>query len=448
MTDILNIEKAKPNEQGEDSCCSKLLEDSGFTAPENKEKAAATANTALDPKVMGEVIPGQYIVRLKEKPGTQSSEESAGDVSLVMSRIGLPRTSPDIQTYNYAFSGFAAKLSPQQLAELQKDPDVEAIEQDRRIFLEDEVTGTVSNAPLKEVPNGVNRIDGRLSETATAPGGVDVDIAVIDTGINLKHSDLNVVSSVSFVDKNTTGEDDNGHGSHVAGTIGAKDDGKGVTGVAPGARLWAVKVLDAGGSGTLSGVAAGIDYVAKNADKIEVANMSLGGRFKSDVIDAALNGAVDAGVSFAVAAGNSHADAKDFSPANHPKVLAVSAVADSDGVGGGKGGKVSNNADDTLASFSNFGDKVRIAAPGVGIESTWKASATGADTFNTISGTSMASPHVAGALGLLKAKNPDMKPEDAYKALINAGKAQDDPDYGFKGDTDKVAEPFLNVAKL
>lgn len=444
MTDR-NIEQTKSIEQEQDSCCKKLLEDSGLLSMEKKSGAAAKTNAAADQSTEGELIPGQYIVKLKDQPGTQSSSDA---VTQVMARVGLPRTSPDVQTYSSAFSGFAAKLSPEQIAELQKDPAVEMIEQDRKIFLEPEITGAATAAPLKEIPNGINRIEGRLSETAKTPGGVDVDIAIIDTGINLKHSDLNVVDSVSFVDKVASGDDDHGHGSHVAGTIGAKDDGKGVTGVAPGARLWAVKVLDAGGSGTLSAVAAGIDYVAKNADKIEVANMSLGGRFKSDIIDAALDGAVDAGVSFAVAAGNSGRDAKDFSPANHPKVLAVSAVADSDGLGGGKGGKVSNQTDDTLATFSNFGEKVKIAAPGVGIESTWKASATDPDTFNTISGTSMASPHVAGALGLLKAKNPELKPADAYKAVIDAGKAQDDPDYGFKGDKDLIKEPFLNVSKF
>lgn len=449
MTDIRNIEQAKPKEQEQDSS-SKLLEDSGLLTPENKSQEKNASNIAK-PRVNGEIIPDQYIVTLKQKGlGSGPLSPHAPDiVGQVMSRVGLiPRTTPDIQTYRNAFSGFAAKLSPQQLAQLQNDPDVAAIEPDRKIFLEPRSEGTRTLTPAKEVPNGISRIDGRLSQTAKTPGGVDVDIAVIDTGINMKHSDLNVVSNVSFVDGTSTGDDDNGHGSHVAGTIAAKDDGKGVTGVAPGARLWAVKVLDGDGSGTLSGVAAGIDYVAKNADKIEVANMSLGGRLKSDVIDKALDGAVDAGVSFAVAAGNSGADAKDFTPANHPKVLAVSAVADSDGIGGGKGGSVDWEKDDVLASFSNYGDVVRIAAPGVGIESTWKADGTNTDTFNSISGTSMASPHVAGALGLVKARNPGMKPADVYKTVIDAAKAQDDPDYGFKGDKNNVKEPMLNVAKF
>ncbi len=433
-------------ENNNSDASNRLLEDSGLL---DKAKANDNGNNNVaNPRVSGEIIPDQYIVVLKDKPlGANKAPVGAPDkVSIVMNRVGLPRTAPDIQTYHHALSGFAAKLSPQQLKALQNDPDVKSIEPDRKVFLEPRSVGNATLVPSKEVPNGVSRIDGRLSKTATAPGGVDVDIAVIDTGVNLKHSDLKVVENVSFVEGVTSGDDDNGHGSHVAGTIGALDDGKGVTGVAPGARIWAVKVLDGGGSGTLSSVAAGIDYVAANADKIEVANMSLGGKFKSEAIDNALSNAVDAGVTIVVAAGNSSADAKDFSPANNPKVLAVSAVADNDGQGGGKGGRFDWwENDDSLASFSNFGENVKIAAPGVKIESTWKASGTDTDTFNSISGTSMASPHVAGAAGLLKAANPSMAPADVYKKLIDSGKAQSDPDYGFKGDKDKFPEPMLNV---
>lgn len=447
---VIEDQGDKANGGDKAQASNRLLEDSGFVAAQKKTEQAENKNdNVVNPRVSGEIIPNQYIVTLKEKPLAPGQQPVGPDkVSAVMNRIGLPRTAPDIQTYRHAISGFAAKLSPQQLAALQNDPDVKAIEPDRKIFLEPRTVGKASALPTKEVPNGVDRIDGELSKTAKTPGGVDVDIAVIDTGVNLKHTDLNVVQNVSFVDGTATGDDDNGHGSHVAGTIGARDDGKGVTGVAPGARLWAVKVLDSDGSGTLSGVAAGIDYVTKNADKIEVANMSLGGRFKSDVIDNALNAAVDAGVTFVVAAGNSGMDAEGFSPANHPKVLAVSAVADSDGKGGGKGGSVDWESDDKLASFSNYGEKVRIAAPGVGIESTWKADGTTSDTFNSISGTSMASPHVAGAAGLIKATDPSMKPADVHKKLIDTAKPQSDPDFGFKGDPDKFPEPMLYVKDL
>ncbi len=422
-----------------------LIEESGlFLKAKNKtaEKEAA---------VSGELIPDQYIVVLKEKaPGAQSSAKSTkpssiDQVDLLMNKIGLPASGPDVHTYRNAFHGFSAKLSPQQLAILKRDSQVALIEQDRFISIDPVSIGQAGQAPANELPRGVDRIDGELSKTAASTGGVDVDVAVLDTGINLKHSDLNVVSNVSFVKGAGWGEDDNGHGSHVAGTIAARADGKGVKGVAPGARLWAVKVLNAEGRGQLSDLAAGVDYVAKNADKIEVANMSLGGKFQSKVLDKAISAAVDAGVAFVVAAGNSNEDAAKFSPANHPKVLAVSAICDSDGKGGGLGGVLRGNPDDTLAKFSNFGETVKIAAPGVAIESCWMVDGIEPFIFNTISGTSMASPHVAGAAALIKAMHPGMNSKDVYKTIIDAAKAQSDPVYGFSGDRDKYPEPILHV---
>lgn len=420
-----------------------LLDDSGFVLAQKKNEATGS-------RISGDPIPNQYIVVLKEKAlGANSATPTAPDkVEQLMSRVGLPHAGPDIHTYRNALSGFAAKLTKEQLAELTTAPEVAIIEQDRRVFIDPLSENEPSHEPTSELPRGVHRIDGQLSKTAQTMGGVNADVAVLDTGINLKHSDLNVVSNVSFVKGAGWGDDDNGHGSHVVGTIAARADGKGVTGVAPGARLWAVKVLNAEGSGQMSDVVAGLDYVTKHADKIEVANMSLGGKFHSDVLDNAISAAVDAGVSIVVAAGNSNQDASDFSPANHPRVLAVSAVADSDGKGGGLGGVLRGNPDDTLANFSNFGEKVRIAAPGVGIESTWMADGDEPFMFNTLSGTSMASPHVAGAAALIKAAHPEMKPADVYKAIIDAAKPQADPNYGFKGDRDKFPEPMLYVGRL
>lgn len=448
MADSIN-DKVDVSEKG--GCCgNKLLEDSGLAAPEKQTADGAADKAIANPRNSGEIIPDRYIVRLKGQPlGAKADVNNIAQdkIEKTAQKIGLPRSGPDVTVYKHALYGFAAKLSPQQIAQLQNDPDVASIEPDRKVFLDPRTVGKPATQTSSEMPAGIQRVEADKSPTASK-GNVDVDIAVIDTGVNLKHSDLNVVDNVSFVEGVTSGDDDNGHGSHVAGTIGAKADGKGVVGVAPGARLWAVKVLDGDGSGTLSSVAAGIDYVTKNASKIEVANMSLGGRFKSQAIDDALSAAVDSGVTIVVAAGNSGMDAESFSPANHPKVLAVSAVADSDGKGGGKGGSVDWEQDDKLASFSNYGEKVRIAAPGVGVQSTWKAEGTNTDTFNSISGTSMASPHVAGAAGLVKAQNPNMKPAEVYDKLIKEGKAQNDPDYGFTGDRDKFPEPMLNVSKL
>ena len=237
----------------------------------------------------------------------------------------------------------------------------------------------------------------------------------------------------------------------MAGTAAAKNNNIGAVGMAPGARLWAVKVLGNDGSGWMNWIIGGIDYVTANADQIDVANMSLGCKCDSNALDAALTNSVAAGVTFAVAAGNSMEDASTFSPANHPDVITVSAMADFDGVGGGLTdttvtfGICTEYEDDSFACFSNYGEDVNIAAPGVNILST----ALGGGTA-TMSGTSMASPHVAGAAALHIASNG--KPTNATEALavraalVAAGTDQNHVD-GFTGDPN-YAEPLLNVATL
>lgn len=260
----------------------------------------------------------------------------------------------------------------------------------------------------QDLPTGVDRAEADRNPHAAIDGAdsrVDVDIAIIDTGIDYTHPDLYVTratdctSSVFFPQcSGSTGNliDKNGHGTHVAGSAAALDNDIGVVGVAPGARLWSVKVLDQNGSGFLSWIIAGIDAVTQHSDEIEVANMSLGCECSSTALDDAITNSVAAGVVYAVAAGNSGKDASTFSPANHPDVITVSALADFDGLAGAVGSPTCrNDQDDTLADFSNFGPLVELAAPGVCIKSTWLDG-----TYNTISGTSMASPHVAGAAAL------------------------------------------------
>jgi subtilisin family serine protease len=254
---------------------------------------------------------------------------------------------------------------------------------------------------------------------------------------------LNVYKQVSFVKGAKTANDDNGHGSHVAGITAAKDDSNGVVGVAPGARLWAIKVLDRNGAGSLSNVIKGIDYVTANAAQIEVANLSLGCECFSSALNTAITNSVAAGVTYVVAAGNSAKDAQTFSPANHPDVIAVSAMVDTDGKCGGLGTSTSYGADDTFASFSNFGSVVDMAAPGVNIYSTYKSG-----TYATLSGTSMASPHVAGAAALFKASNPSASPLDVKNSLISNGSTSstvcDGNGFGyFSGDPDGIAEPLV-----
>jgi subtilisin len=237
------------------------------------------------------------------------------------------------------------------------------------------------------------------------------------------------------------GDDDHYHGTHVAGTIAAIDNGSGVVGVAPGARLWAVKVCDSRGSCSSSAIIAGIDYVTANAGSIEVANMSLGGSGYSQAEYDAIQGAVNKGVAFAVAAGNSDADARNYSPAAFNNVLTVSALADFNGLpGGGAAPTCRTDQDDTLADFSNWGPAVDIAAPGVCIYSTFPIEQ---GSYGTISGTSMASPHAAGALALLASVN---KPTNATGVTNLYNQVKNTGNYDWYDDSgDGIQEPLLDV---
>ena len=383
------------------------------------------ANSA--PNQNANKIQGQYIIVLSDDSDLQTETEKAKSKGAEI-----------IHEYKHAIKGFAVKVQNDKVLELIKknNPSISYIEPDYEVQIFAQL-----------LPNGINRIDADLSSTVSGDGqySVNVDIAIIDTGINLSHPDLNVYKQVSFVKGAKTADDDNGHGTHVAGTAAAKDDSNGVVGVAPGARLWAVKVLDRNGSGSLSNVIKGIDYVTANAGQIDVANMSLGCECTSTSLNSAIANSVAAGVTYVVAAGNSAKDAQTFSPANHPDVIAVSAIADSDGKCGGLGASTSYGPDDTLASFSNFGAVVDIAAPGVSIYSTYKNGG-----YATLSGTSMASPHVAGGAALFKASNPSFTPLDVKNSLLSNGSTLSSSCDGngngyFSGDKDAFAEPLLYV---
>jgi subtilisin len=241
--------------------------------------------------------------------------------------------------------------------------------------------------------------------------------------------------------------DDHGHGSHVAGTIGALDNGAGVVGVAPGARIWPVKVLNAVGAGLISQIVCGIDYVTSKAGEIDVANMSLTGggsddgncgNTNGDTEHRAICASVAAGITYVVAAGNDSRDAAQSIPASYDEVITVSALADFNGQpGGGAAATCTSDQDDTFASFSNFGADVDIIAPGVCIYST-----TSGSSYTTMSGTSMASPHVAGAAALYRAVNPTASPAQVKQALISAGTTN----WSNADDRDGIKEPLLNVS--
>lgn len=345
-------------------------------------------------------------------------------------------------TYEHALKGMSAQVPEGRLNALRHDPRVKYVEEVREHSID-----------AQQIPTGISRIfaAGNAAIGIGGDGGaVDVDVAVIDTGIDREHPDLYVVDGITCLTSTCSGngDDDHYHGTHVAGTIAAIDNGTHVVGVAPGARLHAVKVLNSSGSGTTDGIIAGINWVASHnldADPdndIEVANMSLGGAGYSAAEYAAIQGAVNAGVAFAVAAGNSDDDANYYSPGGFDNVLSVSALADFNGLpGGGAKSTCYRDVDDTLANFSNWGPEVDIAAPGVCILSTYPLEKGG---LGTISGTSMASPHVAGALALLASSSNPGTATDVYAlyaAVVGAGNYDWTDDSG-----DGIKEPLLDVS--
>ena len=398
--------------------------------------AAPSAAAAPDP----DRVPGAYVVTLA--PGT-SPEEVAGD-------HGRRHGAQVDHVYRSAVRGYAARMSEQAAARVAADSRVASVEPDRVVRTSAKPGGSSTSQPGQALPTGIDRIDAELSSTVAGngSGAVDVDVAIIDTGIDLDHPDLSVVAAKNCIGRGN-GDDGNGHGTHVAGTVGARDNSIGVTGVAPGARLWAVRVLDNRGSGTTSSVLCGIDFVTANASTIEVANMSLGGSgtgARDGVIGDCTTGnayhdsvcrSVAAGVTYAVAAGNETDDASRHVPAAFDEVITVSALADFDGQAGGAGVATCRaDVDETLADFSNYGKDVDIIAPGVCIRSTWLSGG-----YNTISGTSMASPHVAGAAALYKAANAGASPAQVQSALQSAG----NDGWNDVDDKDGTKEILLNV---
>ncbi|NUT91132.1 MAG: S8 family serine peptidase [Saccharothrix sp.] len=340
--------------------------------------------------------------------------------------------------YSSALRGYSGRMTAAAAARLARDPRVVLVQPD----------GTATTT-AQTTPTGIDRIDAELSPTARIDGTdqrVTVDVAVIDTGVDLDHPDLNVhTAGAKNCSTGRSADDGNGHGTHVAGTIGALDNGVGVVGVAPGARIWPVRVLNAQGSGSFSDIICGIDYVTAHADEIEVANMSLGGSgtdsacgTNKDAMHEAICRSVAAGVTYVVAAGNSAANSSTFVPAAYDEVITVSALADFNGQpGGGAAATCRTDVDDTFADFSNYGPDVDLIAPGVCILSTWKGGG-----YNTISGTSMASPHTAGGAALYKATHPTATPAAVKSALQAAGTTN----WTTATDPDATHEPLLNVA--
>ncbi|MBI5395379.1 MAG: S8 family serine peptidase [Verrucomicrobia bacterium] len=361
-------------------------------------------------------------------------------------------------SWDRAVRGFAARLTRSQIWRLQHDNRVVVVEPDVTVTIAEHGARRVhlqafTSTAVETTPTGINRIDAELNPRTDCSA---IGVAVIDTGVDLTHPDLNVAGNVTFVKGTRNGNDDNGHGSHVAGIVAAKTgDSRGVRGVAPNARLYAVKVLSKSGSGSLSQVLSGVNWVTQNAKSrgIKVANMSLGFQGTSSTLNTAIANSIAAGVTYVVAAGNSGSDAGGFSPANCPNVITVSAIVDTDGACGAFGPASGYGPDDSFATFSNYGATIEIAAPGVNIYSTYKGGG-----YATMSGTSMASPHTAGAAAQLLASNPTFTPADVRAVLPALATPQSPvaptPDStgrlrgGFSGDRESYAEPLLDAAGL
>ncbi len=356
--------------------------------------AGAAVAAAPGGDIQGEGAPnaidGRYVVVLKEaEVGAALSDRARATVRSKAESLATRYGGTVVNVFDAALTGFSVTLNPYQARKLATDSAVQFVEVDQVLSLD----ATQTNPPW-----GLDRIDQRnlpLNGSFTYPNTAsNVRAYVIDTGIRITHTQFGgrATWGANFAGGSNT--DCHGHGTHVAGTIGGS-----TYGVAKAVRLVAVKVLNCSGNGTTSGVIGGINWVTSNAVKPAVANMSLGGG-ASSALDTAVRNSISSGVTYAIAAGNSNANASNFSPARVSEAITVGATG----------------SNDARASFSNFGSVLDLFAPGVGIQSAWRTSDT---ATNTISGTSMATPHVAGAAALVLSANPSFTPAQVSNFLVS-----------------------------
>ena len=401
---------------------------------------------AVDPGATPPVRPAaadghRFIVLLKR----------GADVSKALKRLESKAGFKAEHAYRHALKGFSATLNKGQRKQLLADPAVASIVPDERIEL-----------AAQSVPTGVSRVYGRESDLAAIDGNderIDADVAIVDTGIAL-HPDLNVVGGYDCSTADPTAwQDRQSHGTHVAGIVGALDNDIGVVGVAPGVRLWAVKILNDSGYGYVSWYVCGLDWILAQRDPgdasrplIEAVNMSVGKAGEDDhdcgnTIPSPMHQAVcrvvAGGIPIAVAAMNESTVASKFEPASYNEVITVSALADTDGLPGGLGGPAcyswgSYDRDDSFADFSDYGADIDLIAPGKCIRSTLPGG------YGLMSGTSMATPLVTGAIALYRSTHPNATPAEVRTVLRGLG------NQGWRTgtDPDSTHEPLLDVQRI
>jgi subtilisin family serine protease len=444
------------------------------------QNATSTTTTATTGPEELAIIPGQFIVSFKDpaelSQGGMSAAASVNPAPVLTESLESQGITASINKSLPALNAAVVniELSPQSnvagaaagdeqaatdlvIKQLEQNPVVESAQADMKMTAIPPiaVNPNATASAIQARPSGIDRIDGEnippLVETSNA------DIAIVDSGVKADHEDLNVFRSVSFTGTST--DDICGHGTHVAGSAAAKNNSVGVVGAAPGARIWNVKVLesedpsdpDARCSASLGQILDGLNFVAENSDTIDVVNLSLGGfcplttpGCNTPVYENAINNLVDRGVVVVVAAGNNAGPAEEIVPARFANAITVSAISDSDGKCGAEGEPLFfGDADDTFASYSNFGPLIDIAAPGSDIPSTWNDGG-----YNSITGTSMASPHVAGEAAKIKAENPEATASDVNAALLTSATTEDAQCDGnghgyFTDDVDGISEPLL-----